>query len=89
MRVTSRDKAMDRLHRQVEDFKANRSPSILLIRKAPRGISAPRGRLGIFPASFNPPTNAHVALVREARKQYDLDEVLVLLDDPRADEKGA
>jgi nicotinate (nicotinamide) nucleotide adenylyltransferase len=80
MRVTSRDKAMDRLHREVEDFKAIRPPSILLIRKAPRGISAPKGRLGIFPASFNPPTKAHVALIREARKKYDLDEVLVLLD---------
>ena len=80
MRVTSRDKAMDRLQRKVEDFKAIRSPSILLIRRAPQGISAPKGRLGIFPASFNPPTKAHVALIREARKKYDLDEVLVLLD---------
>jgi nicotinamide-nucleotide adenylyltransferase len=80
MRVTSRNKAIDRLQRKVEDFKVIRPSSILLIRKAPRGISAPKGRLGIFPASFNPPTKAHVALIREARKQYDLDEVLVLLD---------
>ena len=80
MRVTRRDKAMELLHRKVEDFKAIRSPSILLIRRAPQGISGPSGRLGIFPASFNPPTNAHVALVREAMKKYDLDEVLALLD---------
>jgi len=80
MYVTRRDKTLDLLHRKVEEVKAIRSPSILLIRRAPRGISAPKGRLGIFPASFNPPTKAHVALVREARKQYGLDEVLVLLD---------
>ena len=39
-----------------------------------------KGRLGIFPASFNPPTLAHVALIREAIKKGRLDEVLVLLD---------
>jgi nicotinic acid mononucleotide adenylyltransferase len=80
MYVTRRDKAIDDLQRKVEGFKAIRTPSILLIRKASRGIFASRGRLGIFPASFNPPTKAHTALVRVARKQYGLDEVLVLLD---------
>jgi hypothetical protein len=80
MRVTRRDKAIDYLQRKVEDFRAVRPPSILFVQRAPRGVSAPKGRLGIFPASFNPPTKAHVALVRKARKQYDLDEVLVLLD---------
>jgi len=80
MYVTRKDEAIDGLQRKVEDFKVIRSPSILLIRRAPRGTSAPNGRLGIFPASFNPPTKAHVALVREARRQCGLDEVLVLLD---------
>jgi nicotinate (nicotinamide) nucleotide adenylyltransferase len=80
MRVTRRDKAMDRLHRKVEDFKAIQTPSLLIIRKAPRGISASKGRLGIFPASFNPPTKAHLALIREAKRQHQLKEILVLLD---------
>ena len=48
MHVTRRDEAMDGLHRKVEDLKAIRPPSILLIRRAPQGLSAPRGRLGIF-----------------------------------------
>jgi nicotinamide-nucleotide adenylyltransferase len=78
-RETRRDRVIDDLQRKVKAFRAIRSPSILFIRKAPRGISS-KERLGIFPASFNPPTKAHMALVREARKQYDLDEVLVLLD---------
>jgi nicotinate (nicotinamide) nucleotide adenylyltransferase len=87
MRVTTRDKAIDYLQRKVEGFKAIRSPSVLHIRRAPRGTSPPKGRLGIFPASFNPPTKAHVALVREARKQYNLDEILVLLDLQAMDKK--
>ena len=51
-----------------------------MIRKAPKGISSRTGRLGIFPASFNPPTMAHLALIKEAKKQGNLDEILVLLD---------
>ncbi|OGP89728.1 MAG: hypothetical protein A2156_00780 [Deltaproteobacteria bacterium RBG_16_48_10] len=53
---------------------------IVLIRKAPKGISSRTGRLGIFPASFNPPTLAHLALTRGAKKQGNFDEVLILLD---------
>jgi nicotinic acid mononucleotide adenylyltransferase len=36
--------------------------------------------LGVFPASFNPPTKAHEALVRAAQKVVPLDECLLLLD---------
>jgi nicotinic acid mononucleotide adenylyltransferase len=36
--------------------------------------------LGVFPASFNPPTAAHEALVREARNAVPLDECLLVLD---------
>ncbi len=54
--------------------------TIILVRKASQGISGGKGRLGIFPASFNPPTKAHLALVREARLRERLDEILVLLD---------
>jgi nicotinic acid mononucleotide adenylyltransferase len=87
MYATSKDKAIDYLQRRVDDFKAIRTPSILIIRKAPRGISAAKGRLGIFPASFNPPTKAHLALVQKARRQFGLDEVLVLLDLQAMDKK--
>ncbi len=54
--------------------------TIVLVRKAFQGISDGKGRLGVFPASFNPPTKAHLALIREARMRERLDEVLVLLD---------
>ncbi len=64
----------------LEQLKSAKEPSILLVRKAPQGILGPKGHLGIFPASFNPPTKAHLALIREAEKQVRLEEVLVLLD---------
>ena len=64
----------------VEKLRRSKESTIILIRRAPHGISGGKGRLGIFPASFNPPTLAHAALIREARKRAKLDEVLVLLD---------
>jgi nicotinic acid mononucleotide adenylyltransferase len=36
--------------------------------------------LGVFPASFNPPTSAHQALVRKAEEALALDEILLILD---------
>jgi nicotinamide-nucleotide adenylyltransferase len=68
------------LSREIEKLTRLNKSSILLVRKAPQGILSKRGRLGIFPASFNPPTRAHLALIRKARRLGDLDEMLVLLD---------
>jgi nicotinate (nicotinamide) nucleotide adenylyltransferase len=61
-------------------LRRSNASEIVLIRRAPKGINYQNSRLGIFPASFNPPTLAHVALIREAIKKKKLDEVLVLLD---------
>jgi nicotinate (nicotinamide) nucleotide adenylyltransferase len=67
-------------HEKIEKLRRRKTSSILLIRKAPHGLRHRKGRLGIFPASFNPPTKAHVALITEAMKRFKLDEILVLLD---------
>jgi nicotinate-nucleotide adenylyltransferase len=49
-------------------------PRIEILRKAPS-----RGpRLGIFASSFNPPTLAHVEVVRLAKERFRLDEILAL-----------
>ena len=77
----------DPLPQQIEKLRRLKESSILLVRKAPQGISQKRGRLGIFPASFNPPTRAHLALIRKARRGGHLDEVLVLLDAQAMDKK--
>jgi nicotinamide-nucleotide amidase len=64
----------------IERLRRSNASEIVLIRRAPKGINHQNSRLGIFPASFNPPTLAHRALIREAEKQGKLDEILVLLD---------
>jgi len=63
----------------IDELSRSRESAILLIQKAPKGIKR-EGRLGIFPASFNPPTLAHLALIKAAMKQGRLDEILILLD---------
>ena len=68
------------LRETIEKLRRRKTPSIDLVRKASHGLHRQKGRLGIFPASFNPPTKAHVALIREAIKCFKLDEILVLLD---------
>jgi nicotinate-nucleotide adenylyltransferase len=39
----------------------------------------PAQRLGVLPAAFNPVTNVHLSMARQALAQYHLDEVLFLL----------
>jgi len=68
------------LRQTLEEFKNLREPSLMILRKASRGLWNQEGSLGIFSASFSPPTKAHLALIREARKQIHLGEILVLLD---------
>jgi nicotinic acid mononucleotide adenylyltransferase len=45
------------------------------------------GVLGVLPASFNPPTVAHQALVREATKAVPFDEILLILDQQAMDKE--
>jgi nicotinate (nicotinamide) nucleotide adenylyltransferase len=64
----------------IKKLRQSKEAIIVLFRKTPKGVSNRKGRLGIFPASFNPPTMAHLALIKEAMKQGKLDEILILLD---------
>jgi len=77
----------DPLSREIERLRRLKKSSILLVRKAPQGIAAKRGRLGVFPASFNPPTRGHLALIRKARQRVNLDEILILLDAQAMDKR--
>jgi nicotinic acid mononucleotide adenylyltransferase len=43
------------------------------------------GTLGILPASFNPPTSAHEALVRQAARAIAFDEILLIVDQQAMD----
>ncbi len=41
--------------------------------------TAPTGRIGVYPGSFNPPTIAHLAIAEAARGQRRLDRVTLVL----------
>ena len=63
------------LARQLRDAP---EPQIVIVKSAKARSSAPK-RLGVLSGSFNPPTNAHVELLRRAQVAYSLDECMFLL----------
>lgn len=65
----------------IEKVKASRTPVIEFIRKA----EAKGSRPGIFASSFNPPTLAHVELMRRASLAFSLDETVALAGVANAD----
>ena len=60
----------------IQRVKGREDPLILWV-KEPQGKE---GTLGVFPASFNPPTLAHLHLVKEAKRRFSLQEVALILD---------
>ena len=74
---------MDALHVKeiIERVDPNGVPAIEFIKRAEPGGP----RLGIFAASFNPTTIAHVELMRRAAKEFLLDEILALAGTANAD----
>jgi len=54
-------------------------PMISFVLKAASGVKSTNQKLGVFSASFNPMTNAHVKMIEEAERNYDLDELLLIL----------
>ena len=69
----------DSLQRKVKAFQRVKKPTVLILKKAEKGILE-KGRLGIIPGSFNPPTKAHLGLIKSAMSVVLADEILVLLD---------
>jgi nicotinate (nicotinamide) nucleotide adenylyltransferase len=60
-------------------------PKIQYILKANQGIPVSGEKLGVFSASFNPPTVAHVEMVRRAQQTFHLNEILLLVSPKNAD----
>ena len=60
---------------------------IKIVKRAAGGIRASGGVLGVLPASFNPPTSAHEALVRGAGTVVTFDEILLVLDQRAMDKE--
>jgi nicotinate (nicotinamide) nucleotide adenylyltransferase len=75
------------LHEAVRSLPQGAPPRITIIKQA-QGVSADkRSVLGVLPASFNPPTVAHQALLREADKTIAFDEILLILDQQAMDKE--
>jgi nicotinic acid mononucleotide adenylyltransferase len=65
----------------ISRLSASGEPRVELIKRA----NPPGARVGIFSSSFNPPTVAHVELMRQASASFGLDETLALAGLTNAD----
>jgi nicotinate-nucleotide adenylyltransferase len=74
----------DHLKGIIERVQTDGEPHIELIKRAE--VSGPR--LGVFAASFNPVTIAHLELMRRAASQFSLDETLALAGKTNADKSN-
>ena len=77
----------EHLHSVVHSLQEEGTSLIKIVKRAIRGIHDRGGVLGVLPASFNPPTSAHEALVMEADKVVAFDEILLVLDQRAMDKE--
>jgi nicotinic acid mononucleotide adenylyltransferase len=76
------------LHEAVRALPLNGPPVIEIVKRAEHGIRNKKGgTLGVLPASFNPPTAAHEALIKEAGAIVPLDEILLVVDQQAMDKE--
>src|SRR5215210_4316228 len=73
----------DHLRKIIERVQTGGEPHVELIKRA----EMTGARLGVFAASFNPITVAHLELMRRAASQFSLDETLALAGKTNADKK--
>lgn len=71
----------DRLTRAINRVNTEGEPRIEIIKRA----SETGARLGVFASSFNPPTIAHLELMRRAARSFSLDEIIALAGKSNAD----
>jgi nicotinamide-nucleotide adenylyltransferase len=75
------------LHETLHSFPNEGPPLIKIVKQVKGGVRDTGGVLGVFPASFNPPTIAHEALISEAVKAIVMDEILLVLDQQAMDKE--
>lgn len=63
------------------------SPEIVIVHQSSHPINETGKKLGIFSGSFNPITVAHTKMFDEAHKQFELDEILLLLAKANVDKE--
>ena len=72
---------LDQISEAIERVRQSSEPRIEITKRA----ATSGGRLGVFASSFNPPTIAHVELIRRATEAFSLDETLALTGQANAD----
>lgn len=72
---------VDRIKEMIERVGTGGVPEIALINSAE--MNGPK--LGVFASSFNPPTTAHVELIKRATQNFSLDQALALAGKTNAD----
>ncbi|MBI3653880.1 MAG: nicotinate-nicotinamide nucleotide adenylyltransferase [Acidobacteria bacterium] len=71
----------------IERTRASEKPTLHFIKQARHPSPSVPQRLGIFAASFNPLTTAHLELMRRAKAEFALDEMLALASVANADKR--
>lgn len=74
----------DKISEAIARVRQSAEPRIEIIERAATSGS----RLGVFASSFNPPTLAHVELIRQASKAFSLAETLALASETNADKQN-
>jgi nicotinic acid mononucleotide adenylyltransferase len=87
LRDPNNPRTREYLHAVVHSLPQEGASIIKVVKRATRGIRDKGEVLGVLPASFNPPTSAHEALVREAGKVVAFDESLLVLDQRAMDKE--
>src|ERR1700693_4926765 len=72
---------LDQISEAIERVRHSSEPRIEITKRA----ATAGARLGVFASSFNPPTIAHVELIRRATEAFLLDETLALAGQTNAD----
>ncbi len=67
------------LTKLVDQLHPNSTPKIGWVYRASKHIKKSGKKLGIFSASFNPITVAHIKMIEEAKARFELEEILLLL----------
>jgi nicotinate (nicotinamide) nucleotide adenylyltransferase len=71
----------------VNQLNPDGAPMISFVLKAASGVKSTNQKLGVFSASFNPLTNAHVKMIEEAQENYHLAEILLVLAKANVDKE--
>ena len=78
---------LSRCHAIIEEIRGDPVPRILFISRATGAAKGAEKGVGIFPSSFNPITNGHMAILRRAAGIKTFGEIVLILDTQAMDKE--